>query len=267
MSAIRRLGKKSNPKVRNQILSYFPHHTIYLEPFWGGGGLFEHKPRSKYNFLNDLDSDVHNAFLVITEKRGELISYLELVPYHVDTFQYFRKLQPKTDVQRCARFLILSAWGYMGKTETLKIGTDGNKDNLLFEIERTYKNLVSGEIRFTNCDFRDFFKSINFRKPTELNPERLNDLDSSFAYLDPPYLGTGNNYNTPKWTEVDVCDLMDIMANQGMKMAMSEFDHPFVVAEAEKRGFKIVDLGERQNMKNRRSEILILNYEIQNKLF
>lgn len=267
MSAIRRLEKKSNPKVRNKILSYFPAHTIYLEPFWGGGGLFEHKPRSKYNFLNDLDSDVHNAFICITEKRAELIAYLELVPYHVDTFQYFRKLQPKTDVQRCAKFLILSAWGYMGKTDTLKLTFDNSKNVLLQEIELTCKNLASGENRFTNCDFRYFFKSINFKKPTELNPDRKNDLDSSFAYLDPPYLGTTNNYNTPEWTEADVCDLMDIMKTQGMKMAMSEFDHPFVIEQAEKRGFKIIHLGERQNMKNRRSEILILNYEPQNKLF
>lgn len=267
MGAIRRLGKKTNPKVRNQILSYFPSHTIYLEPFWGGGGLFEHKPRSKYNFLNDLDSDVHNAFICITEKRAELIEYMELVPYHADTFQYFRRSKPKNDVQRCAKFLILSAWGYMGKTETIRICTNNSKSVLLHEIELTYKNLTSGKNMFTNCDFREFFGKISLQKPSVLNPKRLNDIDISFAYLDPPYLGTTNNYNTPKWSESDVVDLMDIMANQGMKMAMSEFDHPFVVAEAEKRGFKIIQLGERQNMKNRRSEILILNYEPKNKLF
>lgn len=267
MSAIRRLGKKTNPKIRNKILSYFPHHTAYFEPFWGGGGLFEHKPRSKYNFLNDLDSDVHNAFICIAEKRAELIEYIELVPYHTDTFQWFRKLQPKTDVQRCAKFLILSAWGYMGKTETLCLTTNNSKTNLLQEIELTYKNLASGEIQFLNCDFREFFKKISFKKPSELNPNTKNGLDSSFAYLDPPYLDTANNYNTPKWVEQDVVDAMDIMKTQGMKMAMSEFDHPFVVSEAEKRGFKIVQLGERQNMKNRRSEILILNFEPTNKLF
>lgn len=266
MSAIRRLGKKTNPKIRNKIISYFPFHTTYLEPFWGGGGMFFNKERAKYNFLNDLDGDVYNAFVVISERRAELVNYLELVPYGTDVFGYFKRLKTTDPVKKCAKFLILSAWGYMGTPGTCKFGLENSKKNLIAEIEKTYRSLVGGENRFLNCDFRKFFKQINFKHETE-KCDCKDDKETAFAYLDPPYLGTANNYDTPVWAELDVIDLMDIMQNFGMKMAMSEFDHPFVIAEAEKRGFTVIYLGERQNMKNVRQEILILNYEVTTKLF
>lgn len=267
MSVVRRVGKKTNPKINDKIISYFPYHISYIEPFSGGLGMFRYKPRAKYNFLNDLDGNVINAFLVITEKRKELIEYLERVPYAHDVFQYFRKMTPKTDVQRAVKFLILSNWGYMGKPESVKFGLDGSKNELLRQIETTYLDLCKGENRFLNCDFADVFKQINFRKPTEAYPGRLNDKDTAFAYLDPPYLETDNNYDTPKWTEADVIRCYGLMKNEGIKMAMSEFDHPFILEKAKEYGFNIVEIGERQNMKNRRTEILIMNYDLPKLLF
>ena len=47
----------------------------------------------------------------------------------------------------------------------------------------------------------------------------------------------------------------------------SEFNHPFLIEEAERRGLFINYLGERQNLKNRRVEILITNYQARLTLF
>ena len=42
---------------------------------------------------------------------------------------------------------------------------------------------------------------------------------------------------------------------------MSEFNHPFILKQAEKRGLNVIIIGERQNLKNRRIEILVTNYK------
>jgi DNA adenine methylase len=44
------------------IISHFPEHHSYLEPFFGSGGVFFNKPRSDIETINDLDGEVVNLF-------------------------------------------------------------------------------------------------------------------------------------------------------------------------------------------------------------
>lgn len=78
---LRRLGNKK--KIAHKIIQYFPPHKIYIEPFFGAGGMFFNKPKVKYNFLNDLDSDVFNLFQVVTDKNKnkEFLKMFENMPF------------------------------------------------------------------------------------------------------------------------------------------------------------------------------------------
>ena len=51
-----RIGHKQ--KLAKKIISHFPEHNVYLEPFFGAGGIFFNKPKVKFNFLNDLNKNV-----------------------------------------------------------------------------------------------------------------------------------------------------------------------------------------------------------------
>lgn len=42
---------------------------------------------------------------------------------------------------------------------------------------------------------------------------------------------------------------------------MSEFNHPFILEQAKERNLNVITIGERQNLKNRRIEILVTNYQ------
>ena len=99
---------------------------------------------------------------------------------------------------------------------------------------------------------RDVISKIAFKSGCE---------SSCFGYLDPPYFQTGNNYKTPKWTWQDTCDCFELMQTCGFRCAMSEFAHPKVIESAQRRGFNIIEIGERQTLGNRNVEILITNYE------
>jgi len=44
------------------IISHFPEHHSYLEPFFGSGAILFNKPRSNIETVNDLDGDVVNLF-------------------------------------------------------------------------------------------------------------------------------------------------------------------------------------------------------------
>ena len=254
---LRRIGKKT--KIAHKIIEYFPKHDIYIEPFFGAGGMFFAKPRAMCNILNDLDSEVYNLFTVLLRKKQELTEYLELMPVHVDFWDECKTRTPENDVERAVYFIMLSNFGYFGIPETIRFNIGRNsKYQILKNIEKTYKNLATGENTFMNCDFREVISKIAFD-----NERRRN---TCFIYSDPPYLSTDYTYGV-KWAENDVVDCFDMTFNSGIRGAMSEFDNPFVVELAKERGLNVIPIVERCNLKNRRNEILITNYEVQKSLF
>lgn len=251
---LRRIGNKS--RIAKDILQYFPQHNTYIELFFGAGGMFFNKPPAKYNFLNDLDSNVINLFEVLMNHKKELQEYLEFVPYHEEFFNKCKNEEPKNNIEKAVYFVVLSNWGYLGKPDTLKYGQENSKLITIQNIEKTYLFLVSCNNLFLNKDFRKVIKAIDFK-----------DKSASFVYADPPYLGTNDNYSN-SFTEQDSQDLFELLVNSGMRFAMSEFEHPFILEQVKKHNLNIITIGERQSLKKRNTEILITNYKIiQQQLF
>jgi DNA adenine methylase len=254
---LRRLGNKT--RIAKEIIKYFPPHTTYVEPFFGAGGLFFNKPKAKYNILNDLDSDVINLFNVILNKKNEFLELLELTPYSSELFRYWSKNEEKEPLMKALRFVYLSNYGYLGTNSILRTSIYNNSKRVAIRnLEETIKFLKDCSIQFTDYDFRKSIKSVSFRRQSE--------IEKTFFYCDPPYLGTTNNYSH-SFTEQDCIDLFDILQDTGCKFAISEFDHPFILDQAKKRWLHVHVIGERQNLKNRQTEVLITNYENQKMIF
>lgn len=247
---LRRIGNKS--KVANEIQKHFPKHNIYVEPFFGAGGMFFNKPKAKYNILNDLDSDVFNLFKVVSEQKQTLIDAFKIMPIHQDLMDYWNKNKETEPIRKALRFLLLSNYGYMGKPETLGMQITRPSDVILKNIDRTFDMIFNTKL--SNKDFRKFLRVIAFRNEKE--------IQNTFIYSDSPYLNTVDTYSdSDTWTEKDAEDLFDSLQEIGCKFAMSEFNHPFILEQAKQRNLNVIIIGERQNLKNRRTEILVTNYE------
>src|SRR4051812_49227502 len=118
---LNRLGNKE--AIAKSIIPHFPDHDIYLEPFFGAGGMFFSKPKVKHNFLNDKDSEVYNLFRQIIDNRQELIEALVTTPITERQFKEWGKGKKEcTDMLNAVRFLIISNCGLYGKVDTLRIG-------------------------------------------------------------------------------------------------------------------------------------------------
>lgn len=252
---LKRLGNKS--KLAGELLKHFPKHNIYIEPFFGAGGMFFNKPKVKYNIVNDSDSDVFNLFNVVSTRKGELEEMFFKMPIHQDLLDYWKENVETCELRKALRFLMISNWTLLGSGTKLRLGATGGsagiKNNFYKKLDETFK--LIHDVQFCNTDFRLFFNSINL-------DDRANkkESDNTLIYCDPPYLATNNNYKEG-FTEQDSFDLFNCLEDSKCKFAMSEFDHPFILEEAQKRGLNIIFIGERQNLKNRRTEVLITNYE------
>lgn len=244
-----RLGNKR--RLAMSLYEHFPHHRMRIELFFGAGGSYFYMPPAKYAILNDLDDDVTNLYTVILNNKSDLIQAIELMPISTSLVKYWKPKTEMDPIKKALRFLLLSNFTYLGKGDTLRLGLDNAKESLITRIEPTFLQLKNAKI--TNFDFREVIGKISFS-------EGLNDKSSAFVYLDPVYLDTDHYYKVPKWTSTDTEDCFKIMANSGIKCAMSEFAHEQVMDFASDYKMNVIKIKERQNIKSRSQEILITNY-------
>ncbi len=245
-----RLGNKS--KLSSTLHHYFPPHKMRIDLFFGAGGAFFNLPRPKYSVLNDLDDDVSNLYLVVLHDRERLKEELRRMPISQGLLRYWKQHVEREPIKKAIRFLLISNFTYLGKGDTLRVSIDNSKMNLIDRIDSTFDQLKYSKI--TNLDFRDVLGTISFSK-------KLIAQTDAFIYMDPVYLDTDHYYKVPKWTIDDTIDCFEIMANSGIRSALSEFDHPEILKLVDRYGFHKIQLGVRQNIKNRRSELLITNYQ------
>jgi DNA adenine methylase len=250
---LRRLGNKQG--IADKILQHFPQHQIYIEPFFGAGGMYFNKPRAHNNILNDIDSDVFNLFMVVSNNKQELSLAFKEMPYHQDLLKHWVENKETDKIKKALRFLFLSNFSYLGKQDTIALCSARLEYQYRFDeyLENAHK-LVFG-VQFGNMDFRKFLKSIAFYSDGRDNEGK------TLIYADPPYLNQTSTYTDNGWSEKDSNDLFETLKETGCKWAMSEFSHPFIIEQAKTRNLNLITIGERQNLKNRRTEILITNYE------
>ena len=224
--------------------------------------MFFNKPKAKYNIVNDLDSDVFNLFMVVMNKKEELEKAFYMMPIHSDLLDYWKKNEETEPIKKALRFLLMSNFTFNGGGTMIVWGASTSRATsykLDFEekLKITYDLLYT--VQFNNKDCNKFLKDI-------MLDDRSGELSKSFIYADPPYLSTNDNYSN-SFTEQDSIDLFNTLQETGCKWAMSEFDNPFILNQAKERGLNVHIIGERQNLKNRRTEILVTNYKPYKTLF
>ncbi|ACR70299.1 DNA adenine methylase [Edwardsiella ictaluri] len=95
------------------IISHFPAHKCYVEPFGGAASVLLRKPRSYAEVYNDLDGDVVNLFAVlrIPQLRKRLVEACNLTPYSrtefISAYRY-----GKNAVEQARRLVIRATMGF-----------------------------------------------------------------------------------------------------------------------------------------------------------
>ena len=107
-------------RLAEQIVSLFPKHHSYLEPFFGSGAVLFSKPRSNIETVNDLDGDVANLFQCIQKDPEKLSRMVYFTPFSRQIYDESYISIPSDPYEKAVWFLIRCNMGYGYRTNWIQ---------------------------------------------------------------------------------------------------------------------------------------------------
>lgn len=200
--------------IANWIISFFPEHHSYLEPFFGSGAVLFNKPRSNIETINDLDGNVVNLFEWIRRDPERIARAVYDTPYARQIYNEAFTTVPEDSFERALNFYIRLNMGHGFRTTGEKVGWKNDVQGR----ERAYASTdwcaLPDKIIIAAERLRGV--QIDNRPAVELIP-RFN-FKNVLIYADPPYvLSTrhGKQYRC-EMDDKEQSDLLDVlMAHKG----------------------------------------------------
>ena len=167
------------------IISYFPEHRIYCEPFGGGGSVLMRKPRAYAEIYNDLDGEIVNVFRVLQNPMLAvcLRNMLEMTPYAREEFSL--SYEKSDDVVEQARRTIIRAFmGYSSDSCTRNSSTGFRMTNF-----KSGRHASGDWVNYTPAidQFIDRLRGVVIENRDALELIPLIDTADTLHYIDPPY--------------------------------------------------------------------------------
>jgi DNA adenine methylase len=222
-SPFRWAGGKS--RIRRKIISLFPPHVTYVEPFAGAAWVLLGKVPSLVEVLGDKETEITVFFRVIKEQPEAFLDSFkwELCSRAEFDRQVSLDVRLLSDVERAHRFyyIIMAGWGgelrYPRFQTSVSDGGHGNRligalsslPQRIWPVHRRLQSVTIEDMDWAECLARY-------------------DSSTSLTYLDPPYPMNKVNYsqNMRDW-ELHAAIARRLERSRGM-WVLSSYDHPRV---------------------------------------
>jgi DNA adenine methylase len=178
-------------RLADWIISHFPAHRIYVEPFGGAASVLMRKPRCYSEIYNDRWDTVVNVFRVLRdpEKASRLAQLLELTPF---SRTEFLETDPDSDddVENARRIIYRSFAGFGSASVN-----GGHATGFRANSNRSYTTAAHDWANYPAhiTAFVERLKGVTIEnRPAERVIEN-HDTPETLFYLDPPYVQSSRN--------------------------------------------------------------------------
>jgi len=175
-------GGKS--KIAEKIVSLFPEHKVYVEPFGGAASVLLTKPPSPIEVYNDLNEEVVNFFQVLRERLHELQLLLYFTPYARAEFE--RCLEPSGDrLERARKTFVRQRMGFSGVQRLTRGNWSYSKSQSAGGMAKAVNAFRTG-IDYLTC-VAERFAGVQIECLPALEVIKRYDSPDTLVYADPPY--------------------------------------------------------------------------------
>lgn len=279
------------------LLSLFPPHRVYVEPFGGAASVLLRKPRCYAEVYNDLDEEVVNLFAVVRDRGEELRRVLQLTPFARVEYEA-AWMAAEDPIEQARRTVIRAFMGFGSAAATMKRrnGTKGGKPGTGFRANSNRSGTTPAHDwhHYAGTGFRTYTGIEGEKNPRRTIPatdwdtysdciapiiERLrgvvienkpakdvilaHDGEQTLHYVDPPYLpetrDAGVDYRH-EMSEADHRDLAELLKNVRGKVLISGYASDLYDRELYPDWLRL----EREHLADgaqKRTEIVWMNYQ------
>lgn len=166
------------------IISHFPEHHSYLEPFFGSGGVFFDKPRSDIETINDLDGEVVNLFRQIRNDPERLAREIYFTPYSREVYEMAYQKEPENDLEKAVLFYTRLNMGHGFRTQGEKVGWKLDIQGR----ERAYAAADWCKIPEKIMEAAERLRGVQIENRPAVEVIQKFNFENVLIYCDPPYV-------------------------------------------------------------------------------
>ena len=166
------------------IISFFPKHRKYVEPFGGGASVLLQKERCFAEIYNDLDAEIVNLFEVVRDNGMELKKALELTPF--SRYEFEKSLLPIEDNFEKARRTVVRSYMSFSPTAVHQNITPGFRCTKIHHSAnpandwRNYPDALDATI--------ERLRGVLIENMDGIELMKNHDSNDTLFYVDPPYM-------------------------------------------------------------------------------
>lgn len=219
------------------IISYFPAHFHYVEPFGGAANVLLQKQPSRLETYNDLNDKIVNFFRILRTRPAELIQQINLTPWSRKEYENCLFDEQNESELETARKLFWRLWMSFSGQYITDRGSwrRSNKGRRCMRDDIREDNLFAASERLSRVQIenRDAFKLI-----------RELDTPDTLFYLDPPYVfstrTTSNSYSH-EMTNNQHREFAELLYTLKGFVILSGYSSPIYTELFERKGWLRVD--------------------------
>jgi DNA adenine methylase len=173
------------------IVSHFPPHRIYLEPFGGAASVLLNKPPVEVEAYNDLDLRVSRLFRVLQSQGREFVSRVELIPYSQWEFEDAATYPPDaTELEKAVRDFVRWRQSFGGKGKTWSYTTGRARGGMAGDVNAWWTAIDQLPAIIVRL------KRVQILHQPAIDAIRRFDAPAALIYCDPPYVHETRDANS-----------------------------------------------------------------------
>lgn len=207
------------------IISHFPAHRVYVEPFGGAASVLMRKPRAYAEVYNDLDDEVVNLFRVLRgPDAGALRESLRITPFAEAEFLAAHTMSQES-LERARRLVVRSFMGFGSNAVHRRSGFRSNSSRSGTTPARdwmNYPDAMDGII--------DRLRGVVVMNRDAREVMSAHDGPDTLHYVDPPYVfatrtDTAADY-AHEMTDAAHLELLAFLRTLRGSVVLSGYPHP-----------------------------------------
>lgn len=213
-------------RIADWIISFFPKHRSYLEPFFGSGAVLFTKDRSPIETVNDLNGDIVNLFEWIRKDPERLAREIYYTPYARDEYEKaFKAMFAETDsFKRAVYFYVRMMMGHGFRVTGEKVGWKNDVQGR----EASYASRQWCQIPERIMAAAERLRGVQIENKPAVELIRRFNYPNVLIYADPPYVLSsrfaGRKQYSHEMTDKDHKELLEVLKAHTGPVVLSGYE-------------------------------------------